>query len=117
MLTHGINWPYFHADWDPFDLYQYPWGPTNDPPGYLCTKIRAIPSFDARYRAELLRVARDAWDVPALTARLDRASTTLHSRPLGGASATDLATFDAHLGEVKSFVSDRRSFLANLLGF
>lgn len=117
MLTHGINWPYFHADWDPFDLYQYPWGSMNDPPGYLCVRIRAIPSFDARYRAELLRVARDAWDVPVLTARVDRASAALHSRPLTGASATDLAAHDAHLTEVKNFLRDRRSFLASLLGF
>lgn len=117
MLTHGINWPYYVADFDPFDLYQYPWGPSNDPPGYLCVRMLDIPVYNAKYRAELTRVARDAWDVDVLLARIDRANATLHSRPLTGASIEDFGRHEAELTTVRDFVRDRRSYLANLLGF
>jgi hypothetical protein len=116
ILTHGVNWPYFVADMDPFDLYQYPWGPNHDPPGFLCERIRAVPALDAQFHAEVTRVARDGFDVAALTARIDRAVTTLHSRPLTGASAADLATFDQGVPAVRNFVTDRRAYLETLLG-
>lgn len=115
ILTHGVNWPYFVADMDPFDLYQYPWGPNMDPPGYLCERIRAVPALDARFRAEVARVTRDALDVAALQARIDRAEAALHSRPLTGASADDLATFDQAVPAVRNFVDDRRAYLDGLL--
>jgi len=117
MLTHGVNWPYYVADFDPFDLYQYPWGPNNDPPGYLCVRMLAIPAYNAQYRAELTRVARDAWDVDVLRARIDRANAMLHSRTLTGASLENLGRFEGELTRVRNFVSDRRTYLANLLGF
>lgn len=117
ILTHGVNWPYYVADFDPFDLYQYPWGPNNDPPGYLCVRLLAIPAYAAQYRAELTRVARDAWDVDVLLARIDRATATLHSRPLTGTSLENLGRHEAELTTVRNFVRDRRTYLANLLGF
>jgi spore coat protein H len=117
ILTHAINWPYFVPAFDPFDLHQYPWGPTNDPPGYLCERMLAIPAYNAAYRAELTRVARDAWDVDVLLARIDRATSTLHSRTLTGASLDDLGRHEAELARVRNFVQDRRTYLAGLLGF
>lgn len=116
LLTHGVNWPLWRADYDPFDLAQDPWG-TGDPPGYLCVRLRRIPALDARFRAELTRVARDAWDVDALLARVDRAHATLHSRPLTGRAAADLAAHDAIVDDVRGFVRDRRAYLAGRLGF
>jgi hypothetical protein len=116
MLTHGVNWPYWHADLDPFDLYVYPWG-DGSPPGLLCEKIRAVPALDARFRAEVKRVARDAWDVVALDARIDRAAAMFAARPLTGASADDRDTAVAQLGVARAFVHDRRAYLARLLSF
>lgn len=115
MLTHGVNWPYFVAEMDPFDLYLYPWGPNMDPPGYLCERIRAVPALDARFRAEVARVADVAFDVAALQARVDRADAALHSRALTGASAEDLATFEQALPSVRNFVDDRKAYLDGLL--
>jgi spore coat protein H len=116
ILTHGVNWPYWVASFDPFDLNQDPWG-TDDPPGYLCVRLLRIPAYAAAYRAELTRVARDAWDVDILLARIDRATATLHSRPLTGASLENLGRHEAELTTVRDFVRDRRTYLANLLGF
>lgn len=115
MLTHGVNWPYWHADMDPFDIHVNPWN-TADPPGYLCDRVDRIPALAARFRAELVRVARDAWDVDVLLARIDRAAATLHARPLTGASAADLADFDDELAVARAFVRDRKAYLRTRLG-
>lgn len=117
LLTHGVNWPYFHADMDPFDIHTDPWNTGGaDPPGFLCDRVNTVPALAARYRAELVRVARDAWDVPTLTARIDRVVATVHSRPLTGAAADDLARFDAAVAEARQFVIDRKAYLTTRLG-
>lgn len=117
MLTHGVNWPYFHADMDPFDIHTDPWMTGGSaPPGYLCDRIDRIPALAARYRAELERVARDAFDVPALLARLDRVDATLRSRPLTGASLENLGRYQGAIGEARAFVRDRKAYLVMRLG-
>ncbi|MFT3711319.1 MAG: CotH kinase family protein [Archangium sp.] len=116
ILTHGVNWPYWHADFDPFDLFTYPWGSMNDPPGYLCVRLRELPTVDAKYRAEVKRVARDAFDVAVLTARINLMQTMLRSRALTGQSAADRMTAEANADDARNFVRDRRAWLANLLG-
>lgn len=114
MLTHGVNWPYWHADMDPFDIHTDPWN-ADAPPGFLCDRVNDVPALDAQFRAALVRVARDAFDVPALTARIDRAATMMHSRPLTGASAAELTAFDAHAEEARSFLRDRKAYLTTRL--
>lgn len=117
ILTHAVNWPYWHADMDPFDIHTDPWNTGGSaPPGFLCDRVNAVPALDAQFRAEVTRVARDAFDVPALQARIDAAVTALHSRPLTGASADDLASIDAHLAELRAFVTDRKAYLTTRLG-
>ncbi|HRC57798.1 MAG TPA: hypothetical protein PKU97_17805, partial [Kofleriaceae bacterium] len=86
------------------------------PPGRLCERIDAIPALAAQFSTALKRVARDAFDVPTLLARIDRAAATLHSRPLTGASAADLAGFDAEVGKVRTFVRNRKAYLTTRLG-
>ncbi|MBK7538119.1 MAG: CotH kinase family protein [Myxococcales bacterium] len=125
MLTHGINWPCcnisgapnWKADLDPLNIHSDPWqaGP-GFPPGRLCERIDAIPALAAQFSTALKRVARDAFDVPTLLARIDRAAATLHSRPLTGASAADLAGFDAEVGKVRTFVRNRKAYLTTRLG-
>jgi hypothetical protein len=116
MLTHGLNWPYWHADLDPFDLYAYPWGPST-PPGYLCERIMRIPALETRYREALRAVARDAWDVAALEARVAQAEAALHSRSFsGGRSADDVDGFDAQVGDAYAFIRERKTYLSGLLG-
>ena len=55
LLTHGVNWPYWHADMDPFDIHTDPWGTGGSaPPGYLCDRVDRVPALAARFRAELV---------------------------------------------------------------
>ena len=116
ILPHGINWPYWVADLDPFDLYVYPWGPTT-PPGFLCERLRAVPALDVAFRAEVTRVADVAWDVAALDARIARVTATLHAAPPPDAAfAADLATHDAGVADAHAFVADRKAYLRTLLG-
>ena len=65
---------------------------------------------------ELVRVARDAWDVPTLQARIDRAVATMHARPLTGASLENLGRFDAAVAEARAFVTERKAYLTTRLG-
>jgi hypothetical protein len=115
ILTHGVNWPYWHADLDPFDLYAYPWG--DYPPGYLCERLRAVDAWDAQFHDEVTRVARDGWDADVLSARLAQLDETLHARALSGASADDLDGFEAVQGEAQAFIVERRAYLEDLLDF
>jgi len=115
LLTHGVNWPNYNAQADPLDIHTDPWG-THDPPGYLCDRIDRIPALAARYRAELTRVARDAFDVTALGARIDRLEQTLHARPLTGASLADRQSFDSSIGDARDFLRDRKAYLVTRLG-
>ena len=115
ILTHGVNWPNWNAEADPFDIHSNPWG-TSDPPGYLCDRIDRIPALATKYRAELVRVTRDAFDVPALSARIDRLAQTLHSRPLTGASLADRDTFDDRIGDARTFLTARKAYLTTRLG-
>lgn len=115
ILTHGVNWPNYNAQADPFDIHTDPWG-TGDPPGYLCDRIDRIPALAAKYRAELTRVARDAFDVTVLGARTDRLAQTLHARPLTGASLADRQSFDNSIGDARDFVRDRKAYLVTRLG-
>jgi spore coat protein CotH len=116
ILPHGINWPYWVADLDPFDLYVYPWGKST-PPGFLCERLRAVPALDAQFRAEVARVADVGWDVGVLDARIARVTATLHAAPAPDpAFAADLATHDAGVADAHAFVADRKAYLAGLLG-
>lgn len=116
ILAHGVNWPYWVADLDPFDLYVYPWGP-DTPPGQLCERIRGVPALDAAFHAEVARVADVAWDTTDLDARIAQVTQTLHSRTVDApAFADDLAGFDAHVGDASAFVADRKAYLVQLLG-
>lgn len=116
ILPHGVNWPYWVSDLDPFDLYVYPWGP-DTPPGQLCERIRAVPALDAAFHAEVARVADVAWDTTVLDARIAQVTQTLHSRTVDDPAVTaDLAGFDTHVGDASAFVADRKAYLAQLLG-
>lgn len=115
ILTHGVNWPNYAAQADPFDIHTDPWG-TGDPPGFLCGRIDRVPALAAKYRAELVRVTRDAFDVSVLEARIDRLAQTLHARVLTSASLSDRESFDGSIGDARTFWRDRRTYLASRLG-
>lgn len=124
ILTNGVNWPCcnpsgppnWKSDMDPYNIHADPWqaGP-GFPPGRLCDKVNNIPALKAKFDADLRSVARDAFDVATLLMRADRVATTLRSRPLTGRSATDLASFNAQLENVKKYVRDRKAYLTTRL--
>jgi hypothetical protein len=116
ILPHGVNWPYWVDDLDPFDLYVYPWGKST-PPGQLCERIRGVPALDDAFHAEVRRVADVAWDTATLDARIAQVTQTLHSRTVDDAAFTDdLAAFDAAVGDASAFVAERKAYLRVLLG-
>ncbi|MBK9036145.1 MAG: CotH kinase family protein [Myxococcales bacterium] len=115
MLTHGVNWPYWHADMDPFDLHTDPWN-ASAPPGYLCDRVNQIPALAARYRAELERVTTAAFDVATLEARIDQVEAALHARPLTGASLENLGRFEGAVVDARAFVRARKAYLTTRLG-
>jgi hypothetical protein len=117
ILPHGVNWPYWVADLDPFDLYAYPWG-SQYPPGNLCERIRGVPELDSAFHAEVRRVADVGWDTPTLDARIAQLTATLHSRAIADSTfAAELAGFDAGVGDASAFVADRKAYLRTRLGF
>ena len=114
ILPHGVNWPYWHAEIDPFDLYVYPWG-GDTPPGQLCERLRDVPALDARFHDVVADVATTGWDVPTLLQRIDTVETTLHSVAAeSGRWADDLAAFDANVDDARDFVRDRKTYLDGL---
>lgn len=111
ILPHGVNWPYWHADVDPYDLYVYPWG-DGTPPGQLCERLRDVPTLDAAFHDAVENVTAVGWDVPTLLGRIDQVETVLHSVPAaGGRWADDLADFDANVDDARAFVRDRKTYL------
>ena len=125
MLTHGVNWPCcnisgapnWKSDLDPLNIHSDPWqaGP-GYPPGRLSIRVDAIPALAAQFSTALKRVARDAFDVPTLQARIDRVVATLHSKALTGASASDLTIFENQVGNVRTYVRNRKTYLTTRLG-
>lgn len=126
MLTHAVNWPCcniagrppnWKSDMDPLNIRADPWeaGP-GYPPGRLSIRVDAIPALATKFSAELKRVARDGFDVPTLSARVDGAVAALHSRPLTGTSASDLAKFDTNVANVRTYLTNRKAYLTTRLG-
>jgi spore coat protein H len=70
MLPHGMD----QALWWLGD----PW---RRPQGLLGIRIRSLPALDARFRHAVKRVMTQAYDLPALATRLDRAATVLLGQP------------------------------------
>jgi hypothetical protein len=118
LLTHGVNWPYWHADMDPFDIHTDPWGTGGSaPPGYLCDRIDRAPGAGRplpRRAGAGQRATRGT--CPTLQARIDRAVATMHARPLTGASLENLGRFDAAVAEARAFVTERKAYLTTRLG-
>lgn len=110
MLPHGADWPYWVADLDPMDPDFRPWG-AEYPAGLLAIDLTA-PPFVERYGAALASVRDQAFDVAALSARVDEIDATLHQADAADpVLADELSAFDEHVQEARSFVSERRAFL------
>src|SRR5262249_15542483 len=104
---HGANWPYWHADLDPFDFYVYPWG-MDTPPGKLAERIRESPALDAKYHDAVATMAGDPFDVAALTARIDQIAEVLHQ-------ADDVpGDLDTALDDAREVVEARKAYLEGL---
>lgn len=93
ILPHGANWPYWHADLDPFNLYVYPWGESTSP-GRLAERMHENAALAAAFRAAVADVAGAPFDVDVLHARLDQIAELVHSAPTG--SAREVAGIASH---------------------
>jgi hypothetical protein len=84
-------------------------------PGRLAVRLRAIPALETRLHAEVGRLVRTAWDVPALSARIAQVETTLHTNTSTNAKLTaDIANFDARRAGMIKLLTDRRTYLESV---
>jgi spore coat protein CotH len=115
MLPHGANWPYWHADLDPFDLYVYPWG-EDTPPGYLIERIRNTPALDDQFHEAVATVAGEPFDPAALLAIVDDVAAAMaeaDAREPG--VAADLELFADGEDDLRDWIVAREAYLAAAL--
>ncbi len=121
LIPHGMD-SLFQVDvvFGPRNLLDVLW--TKPPPdgscracglaGDLPRRLRAIPALDAAYRAEIQRVLREVWDLPAINARIDRVAALLRgSKRTDPAFVADLNKFEQYIPAVRKFLSDRKTAL------
>ncbi len=110
MLPHGADWPYWVVDVDPMNPDFRPWG-AEYPGGLLAIELTAPPFVD-RYAAALRSVRDEAFDVAALTARVDEIDAVLHLADVSDpVLANELAAFEDQVDQPRTFIAERRGFL------
>jgi hypothetical protein len=84
-------------------------------PGRMAQRLREIPALEARLRAEVRRLLKDVWDVPRLHARLDRATSAVHTTKRTDAKLlSDVASLDKQLLAMKDVVQKQKTYLEAL---
>ncbi len=100
MMPHGMDqlWQMGRVD-DPFLT----------PKGFLSLRVRAIPELDRQLHDTVAKVAREAYDVPALMARIDRVSATLTaSTRMDARTRSDIAQFDRMVAAKRTAIQQRK---------
>ena len=104
MIPHGAD----RALWSLRD-------PLRAPGGQLGQRLRALPSLDQRFRLELRRVVTQAYDLPALHARIDRAAAVILAHPPGDPRTTaDFQSLRDNVPELKSLLARRHAWAQTL---
>lgn len=86
--------------------------PLSGAQGRLAQRVRSIASLDAKYQAELGRLLRTAWDVPALQARIDQVKAVLAAYPNPtGRALTDIQSFNDNSPQLRARVAERKADL------
>lgn len=78
----------------------------------LPLRIREIPELDARFHAELARVAGEVWDESAVLGAIDQAAQVIRSAGPGEQTSKDLAAFEESFSGFRESLALRRSLLA-----
>ncbi|AUX37112.1 spore coat protein H [Sorangium cellulosum] len=81
------------------------------PVAVLPRRIREIPALDARFRAELDRIARAAWDEGAALAAIERAAQVINTASAGEATRDDLIEFNANASALRDDLKLRRALI------
>ncbi|HET9957507.1 MAG TPA: CotH kinase family protein [Polyangiaceae bacterium] len=120
MLPHGADWPYWYYQGDtarstarlnPMDVDYRPWG-EGSPSGILA--VRLVAGNPDRYRAELSRVAREAFVPAALEAELDRVDRVVHQVDTKQTLlASTVREFEPAIKIAHQFIKDRSAYLAS----
>jgi hypothetical protein len=104
MLPHGMD----QALWwlgDPF----------RRPQGLLGIRIRSLPALDARFRQAVKRVMTQAYDLPALATRLDRAAAVLLGQPpFDARMAADVQRVHSSLFSLREMLARRLVWAAGI---
>lgn len=114
LLPHGADWPYWHAEVDPFFPGFRPWG-EEYPPGHLAERAVAAPGLSHRYREQLAFVRDRAFDVDTMIGQIDGIAAVVRQADRAD-PVLDLAVaeLDAHVEEGRAFVRARRAYLDGL---
>jgi hypothetical protein len=98
FLPHGMD-----------QLLQYEGDAHEAPKGALAVRVRAIPELDQRWRDAIQTVLVNAWDVPALEAKIDQIAVVVHSTERTDERVTgDLQRFDENIGYMKGALAQRK---------
>ena len=104
MLPHGMD----QALWWLGD----PW---RRPQGLLGIRIRSLPALDARFRQAVKRVMTQAYDLPALATRLDRAAAVLLGQPpIDARMAADMQRVRGSLFSLREMLVRRLTWAAGI---
>jgi hypothetical protein len=103
FIHHGMDQLFRYAD------------PLRMPVGIIARKVRELPALDARFMDALESILDQAWDVPALEARIDRAARVITSHvPADAQTAADLQSFRANVQRTKDALAQRKRWLESL---
>ena len=100
MIPHGMD-----------RALSWPHDPLRPPQGQLGLRIRALPALDDRFRQAVTRVLAQAFDLPALQARVDRAAITiLKHTPTDAQTIADFTSLRENLTPLKIYLDRRKAW-------
>jgi hypothetical protein len=83
----------------------------NNRVGLLTKRIRTIPAVFQKWKSEVGRVIRQAWDVPKLQARIDLAEKVITSSTV---SHADIDRFKANLPAIRDYIVKRKAYVESI---
>jgi cysteine-rich repeat protein len=81
------------------------------PAARLPLRIRAIPTLDDRFHAQLADVVRTAWDEEALLADVDQATRLLRAASAGDQTSKDVSKFSKRVAAFRADLIQRRALV------
>jgi hypothetical protein len=128
FIPHGMDQLFGFREWTQYDpVSGIPVGvpeirylPRDDPfsirkGGGLVVKLVDLPEAWRRYGEAVRRVAREAWNVPAILAEIDQAAGVFAAlRGASGRAGEDAALFEKSVGDLRAYFPERKAYLESI---